>query len=424
MSSNNNAIIGLFLIALIFFCISQGLAEDVNVPLEILWQKEIDCGKGISCSPGAIAINKDNNELFIMGISFRSAANPMDYSEGKLWLWKINGNGTSISKSSLEDIPVNLKTNLGSATRFIKGLKVCADGDIVSVGTFSGEKYSIMRTTIGGTREYLKSLKSSENIVEPNLAGRKNDDEGIILLKQFVLSDNNLLLVGKNNQNEGLAIKIDAQGNKIWDKKYDFGPEKVDFFTDGIPIGGKGDFLLAGCSSNVADKFPSEPSYVCLLLCDPEGNVILKKVFQGNPWPGRAPQLCKIGLGDDFVLAYDKSMNFKTFELTLEAFTPEFSTLWSKQIEYLEMLRPVDIKIKAASQNNFVVGEYVGSGKIKISEYDKQGDRQGTSTIDNISHNFSLDCTQDKAFVVLQTSTKKEKTSKIKVVAYGLKGGH
>ncbi len=426
MNSNNITINGLFIISLIFCCISEGFSEDVNTPLEILWQKEIDCGEGLSCSPGSIAINKDNNDLFITGTSFRPAINPMDYSEGKLWLWKINVKDATVSKAFLEDTPEFLKTQLDNATKLVKGLRVCSDGDILTFGSFGGEKHSVLKANTKGARKYLKPVRASENIVEPNIPGSNaNNDEYIIILKQVDLPKNNLLLIGKNNKDEGLVIKVDAQGNIIWKRIYKLRPEMVDLFTDGIPIGNKGDFLLAGCSTNIAGKLPSEPSFVCLVLCDSEGNVMFKKMFQGNSWPSRVPQLCKIGFRDNFVLTYDRSVDMRAPEVMLEAFSPELTSQWKKLIDKPEISRPLGFKIKSASHNNFVVGRYIGSGRVTISEYDEQGNRQGMSTVDNILHNFSLDCTEDKAFLVAQTSPEiANRTSKIIVFAFGLKNIH
>lgn len=425
MASTRIAINGLFLVALtlMFSSISDGYAEDVNVPLEVLWQQEIDCGDNTSCSPGIVTINRANNDLLIIGTSFRPSVNPMDYSGGKLWLWKINGKDATVSKSLLEDVPEHLKMHLDNATRFVKGLKLCADGNILAVGSFGGEKHSTMKTDMEGVRKYLKPIKASEDIVDSNnAAGKMGIDESVIVLKQVDLADGNLLLIGKNNRDDGLIIKLDTQGDTQWQKAFEIGPEQVDLFTDGVSVGSMGDFLVTGCSTNVRGKFPSEPSYVCLLLCAPEGNVMFKRVFQGICWPGRLPQLCKIGLGEDFILAYDRSQDINKAEYVIEAFTPELTSLWRKQIIKHEALRPLDVKIKSASQNNFVVGEYIGSGRVTISEYDIQGNKRGMSTIDNVLSNFSLDCTKDKAFVVLQTSPKEiDRSSKIKVVTLGLK---
>jgi hypothetical protein len=327
----------------------------------------------------------------IIGTSFR----PKDYLESKFWLWEIAQHG-SISKDMVLKTPEKQGINIAGAYKLINGLTVSANGDIFAVGKFDGGYQSLIKMNKEG------EILFSKNITEDTLGGVNS-----LILKIVSLTDNNLLLIGRDGSalSNGLVVKVDAVGNRLWEKTYDFGGG-IEMFTDGLAMGEKGEFLVIGVSLKHIGTNNTEIPDIHVMRCDVEGNIITEEVFKGNFIPGRGPQLCKLD-SDKFVTFYCSKVTGKTVPYSIKAFSSDLKTLWEKQVFELEF-PPGPFKINAISRGGFVIAGCKKASQLAVYEYDKGGNEMGNITIEEgiRCDDLSLVCTENKAFIISQTSWK------------------
>ena len=369
-------------------------AQENNRTSKILWQRDFGCGDNLSCSPGAVTFNKADNRLMIVGTSFQ----PKDYSEGKFWLWEIDQNGNVSKKTVLKDAPESFKAVIGLGPHLIKG--------IFAIGKFVDHTSSFMEMSRGGKVVSIKPISKK--------AVKEND---MRILKKVDLPDGNCLLIGKSGQDNGMVIKANSRGGKLWEKTYNIG--RLTFFTDGVSVGGEGGFLVVGCSTNVKGMFPAGQSNVYILRCGQRGNILNEEFFPGGSFPTKLPQVCQLGSGN-FVLAYDKSTKVVTTDLKIRAFTPDLKVLWEKQVVKSEDAPPISFKIMAVPGGGFIVVDFVNFTDLEVHEYDKEGNNLSNISMDKTAWlgNFNLACSQDKVFIVSQPPPESSGgISKVKITA-------
>ena len=265
----NISIKTLFHIAVIFGYTSQTYAEDIIPTMKMLWQKEITADANLNCSLGPVAFDETTKKLLITGTSFR----PKSYSEGKFWLIEVDINSGDITKKRTIKKVNKSKATLMLASSLIRSLVVSENSDITLVGRFEDSVQSIMKTSRN---------ENTSKFIE--LAGKNNDRKNSLLVHGGInLPNDNFLLIGGDGKADGIVVKVDSEGNWLWEKSYKIGQKQVDLCIDGLPIAGKEDFLIVGCSTNVKGKFPEETSDDFILLCNAQGDVIAKNIFTANP---------------------------------------------------------------------------------------------------------------------------------------------
>ncbi|MBN2456462.1 MAG: hypothetical protein JXB29_08025, partial [Sedimentisphaerales bacterium] len=329
-----------------------------STPLKPLWEQEFGCGYNMSCSPGAVSFDTADGKLLIIGTSFR----PILYSDGKFRLWKIDQNGNITKNIILQDANEVLKANIKTASLVIKGLSISKSGTICTIGNFDNIALSVMTMNRQGNTQIIKTVSGTSLI-----------DDNNFILKKIDLPNDNALLVGRDRQDNGLVVKIDSQGNKMWEKTHDLG--QLEFFSDGIAIGDNGDFILAGGSiKHEGESTTMEPLFVWILKCNSEGKIISEKLFSGNPFVRKMPQICQLSSGE-LILAYDNNTDtiLGAGNLRIKAISPDLKTiLWEQQV-LEDGITASTFKIKAVPNKGFVVAFGVGSADIGIYEYDKTG---------------------------------------------------
>ncbi len=383
-------------------------AQDNKTP-KILWQKDFECGNNISCSFGAVTYDNNSNRLLVVGTTFRPerAFHPTPFSDGKFRLWEIDVNGNEIKDIILKDAPQKIGKNLRDTSILIKDAIASNNGYVFAIGSFNDLTQSFMKMDQKGKIIFCKSI-----------AEKSSEENDILINKIILLSNNNALLIGNKNRSDGLIIKVDSEGNKLWEKVYDKG--QVEFFTDGVSVNTDGDFLIVGYSTKPAEDSSSpDPSNIWILRCDAEGNMISEEVFQGGyPLSGREPRICKLD-SENFALAYDKSTLIIPINHRIRIFNSELKVLCEKSFIESEKGSPSFFKLMPLSDGSFVVANCVTLKDVNIYRYDK-----GCNQLSSISLNkaiwgrdFSIVSVKDKVFVISKALSDKDGTFKIRIIS-------
>jgi len=396
------------LILSLFVNTSQIYAQDSNSVLKVLWQKEFSGGEGISCIPHEARIGTAGNSLFITGTSFR----PKTYTDGKFWLWEIGQNdGNEIRRNVLKETTKDRSSAIGIGAWVAKGLKVTNDGKIYTVGKFGDSTQSFLKTNRDGTSISVKSVYDSSLDEGDNTIWRMID-----------LPDGNFFLIGRDRNSKSLVIKVDAEGNRLWKRTYEAG--KISLFTDCVPVGNKGDFVIVGWSSETGgERAIEELTDIRILKCNADGEKMSEVTFPGgSPGGHKSPQICQLDPGN-FVVAYDKDATVMGTDYAIKVFNPSLEMLWEKPMAKSEGRMPLYFKIKAISGGGFVAAHCVNMYNIRVYKYDNDGNEIGKVFMDQINGfgDFSLECSEDKVFIVLPTIPEnREYITKVKVIAIEL----
>jgi hypothetical protein len=403
----------LFVISAIFGFISQTCAEDSNsIPtMKMLWQKEVTADANLDCSLGQITFDKINKRLLITGTSFR----PKEFSDGKLWLMDVDANNGNTERILiLKNIAEKKASAVMRAPSLICGLSVSDNNDVTVVGKFDRSVPLIMKINKQGNAK-----RSIEFI-------NKNDkkEENILILNNINLPDNAILLIGRNGKDEGLIIKMDSEGNRLWDRSYKIGQGQVDLFINGLPLrNNNGEFMIVGCSANVNGKFPDVTGENFILICNAIGDVIKKDIFPGNPWPGEQPLVCQTKSGE-YVIASGKNMAVS--DIYIRGYSPDLKLLWERPAAKSKENKLGYFKIAAIPNNGFVLATKMDFGNLRVYEYDENGNQITSFSMDKEigPGDISLACMDDKALIIYQTRPnigQGDEISKIKIVALELK---
>ncbi|GEM_PF-4644171 len=403
-------LIKLLLVLTVFCTAGQACAEDNSAPAKVLWQRDFGGGNNLSYSPGAVTFNKANNRFLILGTSFRQKT----YSEGKFWLWEVDRDGNRVRNIVLKNAPEKFKSVITLGSTLIKDIAVSGNGDIFAVGKFDGFKQSFIKIDRKG------------KIIFSKIISKRSLKELLIIDKMIRLFDDSFLLVGTDagsgDYSDGLVIKVDSEGNRLWKRTYDLG--RADFFTDGVPVGNEGEFLVVGGSVEFKRFLPVVPSDVYILRCNAKGTILSEEFFPGDSSPTAQPKVCQLDSGD-FVVAYDKRVGMGTTDLRIKAFSPDFKkVLWEKEVFKLEKAAfPTPFNIMAVP-GGFIMSDSVGVGTLKVYKYDNEGNQLRSLSVDKAGWlgNIHLAHTGDKAFIISGTlpKSKDNRISDIKVLAIEL----
>lgn len=396
----------MLLIFTVFFNANHIFAQDTsNKTLKILWQKEFNYGENIGCPPNVVSFNSTDNTLVLIGTSFKI---PKDFLkgdwDGKFWLWEIDQQGNKIRDILLKEAPKEFRSILiGSigGNPVFEDLNISKNREIYAVGQFDSSNPSFMKADLEGKNVSFKLIYEKRDI---------------LINKMIPLPDNSFLLLG-SERGQGLLTKIDSTGNILWDRTYNLKDSEI--FTDGVAVGDKGDFLVAGISLELHQgPLTSETSNVWILRCDKEGNIITEELFPGvlGSGVGRIPAVFQLD-SSNFVVFYYDPINT---EFKIKAFNLNLKLLWEKSIFKREPSQSMgSFKIKPIPKGGFIIA-HCRKNNLVINEYNENGDKVSNLEIkDNIwKSNLGLVCTADKAFVVSQIDSK---ASAVKIIALELK---
>ena len=375
---NENRLYLLFLILLGFLFAQFSLQGAGDTP-PMLWQRQFE-EKNRCYSHGISIWDAQKNTILIAGTSFQ----PGTYQNGTFWLWEINQEGKIFKDILIEKAEKDGIVDSGDLA--IKGLALSKEGEILIVLCLKGYATSFVKMTYEG-----KILLSKE-IYKEKL--------GVNIFKTIKTSDASLVLLG----NDGLMAKINSSGEKLWEKKYDLGRDE--YFTDGVPMPEKGEFIATGCSTKIEGLgFDiGSPSDVCVLKCDSNGTILSEEIFEG-----RRPKICKLDSGN-FILVYDKDLK-ESIDYKIKCLDPKLKTLWEKDlIKSQEGYEPFTIASVPG-------GGFVIAGELEFTfyfwEFDKNGNSLNKFTLDpgnyRVCHPYIV-CSDDKALIAID-STSESNTS-------------
>jgi len=388
---------------LTLLCITSYLcAECSGQSPRILWQREYGCSDGLSCSIGTATFSKTEDKLLIMGTSFR----PKTYTDGKICLWEFEQNGDRVKSVVLKEVSDDHRSPITLACAMIKDMAISKYGEILSVGKWNNGSESFNKTSRIGQEVFTMPVHKN---------GDKKED--VQILKMINLIDNSVLLICSIQPGNGLVIKVDPNGDKLWERTYDLGDRGV-IFTDAALLEEDGDFVLLGFTGNVEEISGVLLFDLVLFRCDTQGKVLTQELFPGGISRMSEPQICRLDSGS-LVVTYDKNVELKVMDQRIRAFSPDLKLFWEKQVIQKETRRPIGFKIGSVGGGSFVVA-YDVLGDLFLYHYDKDGNRVSHTCLDKFvfAGKFDLVTTEDKAFVISQTRPDKEiGVSKVKVAA-------
>ena len=338
-----------------------------------------------------------------------------DDSKDKLWLLEVDPNGGDIAKK----IPIKglsgTKISLTTASSFVSSITVSENNDVTLVGKFDSFALPASITKISRVGNTNKAFKF------PNQNNSEKEFSQVIGRTNF--SSSNLLLIGKNKSS---ITNVNSEGVVLWERSYKIGQKYGDWFSDGVVIGDKGDFVVVGCSADPAKPKSPYPDVMCddfIVRCNGQGDVAATDIFPGNPWPGEQPLVCQTGSGN-FVVAFGKSMAMSN--INIRGYSPDLKLLWEKPVIKSEGNKPSSFKIAAIPNNGFVLATNVDFGNLRIYEYDEKGNQVTSFSMDREVWlgNIGLTCMDNKAIVIYQTRPnfgQGEELRRIKIVALELK---
>jgi len=372
------------------------VAESNTQPLKVLWQKEYSVGDNITCAPHMATFCRKTNRIVVLGSSFL----PVDPNfRGKVWLWEIAPDGTKIKEKVLKEGTRKECSAIGDLWP-TRGLKIPAQG------------MSLMQVDREGAEKKTKLI-----------AEKNQGEDDILILKMANLPDDNILLIGKDAQGNGLIIKVNSQGDRLWKKTYKFGKNNI--FTDGIPLGETGKFLIVGLSFFMGEDtdITTTTHNICIIKCDAEGQILSQKMFTGGTLnPYAYPQVCRLDSGN-FVVVYNKSETMKSDDRWFGIFTPTLELLKESQINK-SVNTLVFSGIESISGGGFIVANWLEPSNLIIHQYNEEGNEVGNASVGETtvfgSFNVNIVCTDDKGFVVL-CGPFQGTITKAKVIAFELK---
>ncbi|MFA5292475.1 MAG: hypothetical protein WC496_05505 [Phycisphaerae bacterium] len=394
-----------------FTNVNYVMAESNFPSLKILWQKEYSVDDNVTYAPHMATFCRKTNRIVVLGSSFR----PVDPNfRGKVWIWEISPDGEKTKETILKEGTIKECSAIGDLWP-TRGLKISENGDIFMVGSFGklpAKEMSLMQTDVEGTK------KNAKLIAEEN-----QEEKDILILKMTSLLDDNILLIGKDANGNGLVIKADPQGNRLWKKIYKFGENNI--FTDGIPLSEKGEFLVVGLSffMDKSEDVAAIRHNICMIKYNADGQILAENMFSGgNLSPYAYPQVCQLDSGN-FVVVYDMSETMRSTDCWFEIFTPTLESLKKSQIS--KSVNTLAFSgIESIPGGGFVVANWLESSGLMIRQYDEKGNELGRASIDKTtvfgSFNINIICTENKGFVVLCGPFQGALT-KAKAVAFELK---
>ncbi len=239
---------------------------------EIIWSKNYG-GSGFD---SATSIIKDEDDGFIVaGYTF---SNDGDISEAKggadIWLFNINETGDLIWE----------KVYGGTDNEFDPDILLTNGGGLILLG-ISGSLDGDIGGNIGGTDLWLVKLSSIGEIEwEKNYGG-----PSIELNASIVLTENGYVLFGSSTIDDAdnglgyeyLAIRIDEEGNQLWEESY--GGLANDFLSDAIAIPDES-YIMAGrvgaIGADVSNIYVS--SDIWIVKINTEGDIVWEKNYGGS----------------------------------------------------------------------------------------------------------------------------------------------
>jgi hypothetical protein len=343
-------------IAICLMCVAVGLAGSVlfasdkaaqaagkekvsQVKPQVQWARMYSHDDWSDQSPKLIY--SSDNGYYTVGTSSRKIRKG-NYSF-KLWIWRLDANGNRLwAKTPV--IP-GIDQNQGIVWSTVLSLKT--------------ERVILTRESAPKTGTWLmKFTESGEIAFAKKLAlGRTS-----YVLRNFERTKGGLLISGQKlgKFNDAWVLKIDDQGNELWQKNYDKGKSED---AMSMTVVDDGSFILAA-NSGEYNKFGGGQSNIWIIKCDRQGNVISEATFEG-----RHPtiDITKDGI---CAVSFNKA-SFPKVDLQIMGLDIKLNKIWGPQALY-EGQGVGIYNIKTDIADNFII---TGSKfmEVWLWKYDREG---------------------------------------------------
>lgn len=318
IARRRSALAGVLLAAIT--CIDLAARQATPTSLSIDWDRSF--GKDDVWSEFRAMTAVGNDELWV-AVSQRNSLERAVASSSRLFLWRINAAGELITEIEIKGAPTGKATNTAGVRDVVS-----IDGqELLLLVNFEGGKPSVVRVNRNGSQ-------TSQPLATPNRT--------LTLSKIVPAAGGTFLLLGHESL-DALAIKIDARGAVLWEKKQDRG--RMELLIDGVSTPDQG-FVLVGNTGNY-DASRSGLSNVWVGKYDAGGELKAEIVF-----PGRFGSLARAG-DQGYVVAYDRS-GTSNQEFHAKGLSADLKELWDESL--LSAVRNFsDLRIVALPAGGFAV---------------------------------------------------------------------
>ncbi|MCX7796168.1 MAG: hypothetical protein N2380_06585 [bacterium] len=191
------------------------------------------------------------------------------------------------------------------------------------------------------------------------------------------------------------VLKLDKNGKKIWEKVFG---GKGDDIGNSIEMTSDGGFVIAGSSTS----FSLDNSDMYLLKLDNNGNKIWEKTFGGED-ADVARSICAISDGGYIIAGYTRSFDAKGNDVYVIKLDKNYNKIWEKRFGKNEIDEANSII--ETSDGGYIIGGYTGdlsNGDVYIIKLNKKGDKIWEKTFGGkkIDIARSIQETSNKDYVV------------------------
>jgi hypothetical protein len=275
-------------------------------------------------------INIDSTGYYVVGSSsFCKAETSYDC---RLWIWKIDSQGNRIL-----DKPIIIPDTNENNKILWKSLFVCPKNELMIV--------------IEGEIPSKKRVRESTWLIRINKDGdvistKELDVNCCHTLRNIIRTKNGYLISGQktgDNNPDAWVMKIDFDGNILWQKNYDKGKAE-----DAISMAATedGSFTLAADCGEY-NKFGGGPSNVWVIKCDSTGTILAETLF-----PGRHPTMA-ITQNSNYAICYNTA-DFPALEAYVVGLDNKLKEMWKPLLLYKGNGVGM-FKIEIAKNNNFII---------------------------------------------------------------------
>ncbi len=263
----------------------------------------------------------------------------------KLWIWKLDANGNRLWAKT-PNIP-GIDENQGIGWDKVLSLK--------------NERVILVHKNARKTGTWLMIMKFNEG-GEITFAKRLELGRTSYVLRNFERTKGGLLISGQKlgKFKDAWVLKIDEQGNELWQKNYDNGKSED---AMSMAVADDGSFILSA-NSGKYNKFGSGQSNIWIIKCDRQGNVISEATFEG-----RHPTIA-ITKNGIYAVSFNKA-DFPKVDLQIMGLDKKLNKIWGPHTLYkgdgLGMYN-----VETDSAGNFIIAGSKFS-EIWIWKYDRKG---------------------------------------------------
>lgn len=322
------------------YCIGLSHAGLIDTLPNTLWENKFGDAEYSYHNKAAFLSPKDSG-LFIAGEYTSSARGVPTVTEG-LWVWKVNPAGEKI-------IDLKLKNPADDAKKYsnVEALAITENEDIILIAQMRRGRANLLKLNSAGEILLSKELKSERDIS-----------------RIIPTADNNFLLIGHDKFNS-LLMKIDANGEVLWEKINDRG--KDDMFVNGI-LTEDGGFILIENSGKSA-QFYLASSEMWITKYDSKGEKITEKSF-----PGRHGSIAR-GKDGSYAIVYDKSGTAKQ-DIWAKAVDKDLNEKWDVNVT------STDFGLESFKIASLTNGDYIVAGPIMLRPWVSYIDSTGVKKWD------------------------------------------